>query len=312
MKTIRSSDAPARSPDVPSEPYLWAPRFLERELIGRGGMCLVIRAFDTELERDVAIKMLPPDEWQSEAALARLGEEAKIAANLDHPHIVPVYEFGVDARGAPFLCMKLVEGETLEDTLRWAGPARLEPSFLTDLVQVFLDVCDAVSFAHGRGVLHRDIKPSNIMIDHFGRAFVLDWGVARSTSARPPSFPEPPGFLVGTPLYMSPEQLHGLHDEIDERTDVFALGATLYQILSGHPPHQDRLRDVILGKSRVSIAPPESLVEEGVVPEELSRIALKAMSHDPRGRYATVDELRSDIERFLRRPRDETHTRSAA
>jgi serine/threonine protein kinase len=239
----------------------------------------------------------------------RFIQEARIAGRLEHPHILPVYEFGTDDRGAYYLCMKLVNGETLEDTLNWAGIARLEPDFLSNLLTVFVKVCEAVAFAHSRGILHRDLKPSNVMISDFGQVYVLDWGVAKPTPRceiveldGTPMFPcDPSGLFIGTPSYMSPEQLHGLHDRLDERTDVFALGATLYQILTGRPPHNlESLPDIALRRSKVSITPPEEVVATKLVPLELSRIALKAMAHDAEERYQSVDELRHDVERFLR------------
>jgi CRP-like cAMP-binding protein len=290
-------------------PFLSSRRFVERELIGRGGMGTVIRAFDRELERDVAIKVLTPDSTLSEADVRRLMEEARIAGRLEHPHIVPVYEFGVDDRGAHFLCMKLVQGETLEDTLSWAGLSRLEPELLAHLLQVFVKVCDAVAFAHSRGVLHRDLKPSNVMISNFGQVHVLDWGVARlKYSTRAPEelddsarLSEQQGLIMGTPHYMAPEQLRGLHHQVDERTDVFALGATLYQILTGEAPHSpDLIPQIALHGARVTILAPEDVVEGATVPAELSRIALKAMAHDPANRYPSVDDLRRDVELFRR------------
>jgi serine/threonine protein kinase len=153
---------------------LASDRFIEREVIGEGGMSLVIRAFDTLLQRDVALKVLPRDGRAGKDGVARLAEEARITGRLEHPNIVPVHDFGIDERGARFLCMKLVLGETLEDTLSWVGAGRLEPDFLADLLDIFGKVCDAVAFAHSRGVLHRDLKPSNIMISDFGQVYVVD------------------------------------------------------------------------------------------------------------------------------------------
>jgi eukaryotic-like serine/threonine-protein kinase len=312
----KRSGVPEREPEsrrlsgvVMGPSLLASDRFIEREVIGEGGMSLVIRAFDTLLQRDVALKVLPRDGRAGKDGVARLAEEARITGRLEHPNIVPVHDFGIDERGARFLCMKLVLGETLEDTLSWAGAGRLEPDFLADLLDIFGKVCDAVAFAHSRGVLHRDLKPSNIMISDFGQVYVVDWGVARvtprfanglgctGTAAPADAF----GLIVGTPRYMAPEQLRGLHDELDERTDVFALGATLYQILTGQPPHDpESLPDIALCNASVAIRPPEELVEGIAVPAELSRIALKALSNDPDDRYATVDDLKRDIERFQR------------
>jgi len=273
-------------------PHVSSDRFVEQEVIGRGGMSVVIRARDLRLERDVAIKLLPPECAPTEADVARLAREARITARLDHPAIIPVYEFGIDRRGVAFFSMKLVDGETLEETLGWAGSARLAPHLLFELLGVFEKVCDAVAFAHSRGVLHLDLKPANVLIADLGQVYVADWGVAQPAGSSWP-IDEPVsdrrGLIVGTPHYMAPEQLHGRPDEFDERTDVFLLGAILYQILTGHPP-----RDA---KSLVTAAP--IAATDGEAPAELTRIAAKAMAHDPVDRYQSVTELRRDVRAFL-------------
>jgi serine/threonine-protein kinase len=270
-------------------------RFVEQEVIGRGGMSVVIRARDTSLERDVAIKLLPPESLPSTADIARLSREARITARLDHPAIIPVYEFGIDPRGVAFFSMKLVEGETLEETLSWAGASRLEPNFLFELLDVFDKVCDAVAFAHSRGVLHLDLKPANVMIAEFGQVYVADWGVARPTilhllegGGEPVS--DRRGLIVGTPHYMAPEQLHGQHDVLDERTDVFLLGAMLYQILTGEPP-----------RDASSLAPKTTNAGAGEAapPAALARIATKAMAHDPEDRYPSVAALVRDVRAYV-------------
>jgi serine/threonine-protein kinase len=283
-------------------------RFTEKELLGVGGMSTVVRAVDKDLRREVAIKVLSPDLSATESEAERFATEARITGQLEHPYIVPVYEFGNDPRIGRFICMRLVQGETLEDMLQSAGLARLETDKLADLLQIFIKVCEAVSFAHSRGVIHRDLKPSNVMVSDFGQVYVLDWGVACSAGTPPvegneqkDSKPDAPGALVGTPSYMAPEQLLGVHDEVDQRTDVFALGATLYQILTGQPPRlPESIRSILMGKGRFEIVPPERLVQGANVPAELSRIALKAMSHEPSARYPSVRDLRMEIERFLR------------
>jgi CRP-like cAMP-binding protein len=285
-------------------------RFVEREIVGSGGMGHVVRAFDCQLRRDVAIKVLTAERSSNASDVERFINEARITGQLEHPYIVPVYELGTDDQGQHFLCMRLVAGETLESTLDWAGPARLEPSMLADLLQIFGKVCDAVSFAHSRGVVHRDLKPSNVMISDFGQVYVVDWGVARSSGiAAAPSErrvqadrdPDAPGTVLGTPCYMAPEQLRGLHRQVDERTDVFALGAILYKILTGRPPlgAQD-LAGIRRGLTRVNVLPPEQAGPDLNVPAELSRIALKAMAHEKEDRYASVAELKGDVDRFQR------------
>jgi len=272
-------------------------RFVEQEIIARGGMSLVIRAHDTSLDRDVAIKLIPAEAWPSDADVERLAREARTTARLDHPAIIPVYEFGIDRRGVAFFSMKLVDGETLEDMLRWVGPARLDTDFLFELLDIFDKVCDAVAFAHSRGVLHLDLKPANVIVADFGRVYVADWGVARPTGSRDAGGAGEPvsdrrGLIVGTPHYMAPEQLTGEDDALDQRTDVFLLGAMLHQILTGHPP-----RDA----SRMSIARPTLDVASETTPRELARIAMRAMADDPADRYPTVSAMMRELRAFQER-----------
>ena len=294
-------------------------RFLEREVIGRGGSGVVIRALDKDILRDVALKVLDSEFGSDGTAIDRFAEEARITGQLEHPHVPPVYELSFDQRGRRFLAMKLIEGATLESTLAELGSARLDPARLAELLTAFVKVCDAVSFAHSRGVIHRDLKPSNIMVSDFGQVYVLDWGIARlrvpevgsegdrrsrvrvSAGEDERSELDPPGSLVGTVCYMAPEQLQGHHDKLDERTDVFALGATLYQILSGRPPLTSEIVQAIrTGHVPPAVVAPDHLISGGRVPPELSRIALRALSFDPAGRHPSVDELKRDIESFQR------------
>jgi serine/threonine protein kinase len=187
--------------------------------------------------------------------------------------------------------MKMVEGETLEAALDRAGATRLEPDRLADFLKVFVKVCDAVSYAHSRGLIHRDLKPANIMLCDFGQVYVLDDASSPREQER--------GTLFGTACYMAPERLCGMH--ADERTDVFALGATLYQILAGVPPLTwEMARAIWMRRSLASIAPPENFASNGVIPPEISRIAMRALSYEPANRHASVIELKRDIDNFQR------------
>lgn len=295
--------------------FLESDRFIVHEVIGRGGASVVLRAFDKNIQRDVAVKVLPLDILDCGAEHARFAKEARIAGQLEHPNILPVYEFGLDGQGRRFLCMRLVEGKTLEEALNLAGERRFAPSDLAEFLEIFVKVCDGVSFAHSRGVIHRDLKPSNIMIGDFGQVYVLDWGVARLLPTSPdrgldirPRLEsggrgrlDAPGALIGTPCYMAPEQVRGLHDKHDERTDVFALGATLYQILTGQPPlTADMIRAIWMGRPTRPIAFPDVLVAGGRIHVELSKIALQATSYDPADRYCCVADLKREIESFRR------------
>jgi serine/threonine-protein kinase len=285
-------------------------------VIAHGGSGVVVRALDRDILREVAIKIVDPNLTDDGSEVDRFAEEARITGQLEHPNIVPIYELGVDQRGRRFLCMKLIEGVTLDETLHQKGAARLDPAHLAELLQVFVKVCDAVSFAHSRGVLHRDLKPTNIMISDFGQVYVLDWGIARVRPSPPdqkgprvrvsdgqgePSEPDPPGALIGTACYMAPEQLHGHHDMLDERTDVFALGATLYQVLAGRPPLTPEIvRAIWMRRPAEPVTPPDRVVAGGSVPPELARIAMRALAHDPSDRHASVAELKRDVEAFQR------------
>jgi serine/threonine protein kinase len=284
---------------------LASSKFVGQKPIARGGMSMVIRAFDVDLQREVALKVLLPGCETDGIANARLSEEARITTCLEHPHIPPVYEFGADDRGVRFFSMKLVNGETLESIFNRAGSARLSREFIATFLEIFKQVCAAVSFAHRRGILHRDLKPSNVMVDFLDEVFVIDWGIAKkiqkaeepTASVRaddPAYFAREP---VGTPSYMAPEQLWMMDDRLSERTDVFGLGAVLYHALTGAPPggfyeaRTPRLR---------ACQVPRAI--NGAVPAELLRIALKAMSPRPADRYPQVDHLTHEIDRFLRTP----------
>ena len=303
------------SPDKPCA-LLETDRYTEREVIGRGGSSTVIRAYDNEILRYVAVKILDSEVASDGLQVDRFAEEARITGQLEHPSIVPVYELGHDRKGRRFLAMKLIQGSTLSKTLEELGDARLEPARLAELLQVFTKVCDAVSFAHSRGVIHRDLKPSNVMISDFGQVYVLDWGIARlrgrSADHEGPrvrvsplhaeqSELDPPGSLVGTACYMAPEQLHGNHEALDEQTDVFALGATLYQVLTGQPPLTPQIVRAVWGrKVPPAITPPDRADATGRVPPELSRIAMHALAYDSANRYRSVADLKRDVEAFQR------------
>jgi len=289
-------------------------KFVEHELIGKGGSGQVVRVFDKNILRNVAIKVLAPECLDAGREVDRFVAEGRITGQLEHPNIVPVYEFGSQDNGRPYLAMKLVDGETLETVLARVGDARLESDALADFLHIFVKVCEAVAFAHSRGVIHRDLKPSNIMISDFGQVYVVDWGVARLTVATgggpqvrlgPDTLPaaaavDLAGGLVGTPCYMAPEQLRR-EETLDARTDVFGLGGTLYQILTGTAPlTPETMRALYMRREPPPIAPPERVVPGDRMPPELARIAMRALSFDPADRHPTVLDLKRDIESFQR------------
>ncbi len=226
--------------------------------IGRGGMGVVYLARDRELEREVALKVLAASLSTKEAG-ERLRREARIAAGLEHPGIVPVHDVGVLPDGRPFYVMKHVTGARLDEIARSPLPLRAK-------LDVFLRVCEATGYAHAQGVLHRDLKPENVRVGGFGEVLVLDFGVAKLMEAA-----ERAGTVVGTPGFMAPEQARGESD-LDARADIHALGAILRELCAGG------------GNS---------------TPRALAAIAGKAMAESREERYASAEALASDVRAFL-------------
>ncbi|MGE3853202.1 MAG: tetratricopeptide repeat protein [Planctomycetota bacterium] len=284
-------------------------RFRLGEVLGQGGVGTVHLADDPELGRELAIKYPRSGDADSTAAFV---EEAQITAQLEHPNIVPVHDLGRDAGGRPWLVMKRIEGQSLADVIAgWKKRRRrggLQPEDLDAILAIFGKACDAVAFAHSRGVIHRDLKPHNIMVGEFGEVLVVDWGLARSLArdhvARPVRSARRAdgaditldGEVFGTPAYMPPEQADGRVDEIDERADVFALGAVLYHMLTLHQPYDGRSTSDTLAKAaRHLLTPPRRRAPQQGIPKELQAIVLKAMAAEPDDRYATVRALQDDL-----------------
>jgi CRP-like cAMP-binding protein/tRNA A-37 threonylcarbamoyl transferase component Bud32 len=273
--------------------------------IGRGGTGYVHPAVDRNLLRRVALKRL--DKELAREPMYREGfiAEAQITGQLEHPNIVPVYELAVSNKGIPYFTMKLVQGARLDEWLQedFRRPGSRER--LQDGLDIFLKVCDAVAYAHHRGVIHRDLKPENIMVAAFGQVYVMDWGLARLIRTRPASGAdsqmEAPG-EVGTPAYMSPEQARGNPAEMDERSDVFGLGAVLYEIVCGQVPYGN-LQDseAILERARHGqVIPIDRVAERYGISKRLRDIVNKAIAPLPANRYQRVMDLQRDVREFLR------------
>jgi len=284
-----------------------AGRFHHEGCIASGGQGAVHAVRDRTLLRRSAMKILAPELQSMPSERQRFIEEAQIAAQLEHPHIVPIHELDLTHDGDLYFTMKLIEGHTLSELLKQIDNHVRTFSLIAPLIDVLIKVCDAVAFAHSRGIIHRDIKPANIMVGSFGQVYVMDWGIARVLQGRTDVVvsrdrdqptPDRRGIPLGTPSYMPPEQAFARHDETDERSDVFALGATLYQILTGEAPYRYNANDLdamVLTAQRCEITPAEKRSATAWLPRGLSRIAMKALAADPSQRYPTATAFKDDL-----------------
>lgn len=269
-------------------PRLFGDFELEREL-GRGGMGIVYQARQRTLDRVVAVKMILRGELASTADLARFRSEAESAARLDHPGIVPVYEVG-EYDGQPYFAMKYVEGITLASRLA-EGP--IPPR---EAAALLAPICDAIQFAHERGILHRDLKPSNILIDSDGRPHVTDFGLAKRVEGDNQLTRS--GAILGTPCYMAPEQAAGNRGQLSPASDVYSLGTILYQMLTGRPPFQAATPvDTVLLVLEQDPLPPRLLNPRA--DRDLEMIALKCLQKPPALRYASAKALGDDLRAYL-------------
>ncbi len=260
-----------------------------REELGRGGMGIVYRAVQRSLGRSVAVKMLLRRDLASPADLARFRSEAEAAARLDHPGIVPIFEVG-EHDGLPYYSMRLIEGTTLAKRLA-QGP--LPPR---EAAALLAKVADAVQAAHAGGVLHRDLKPSNILIDAAGEPLVSDFGLAKRLENS--DSVTHTGAILGTPCYMSPEQAAGSRGDIGPTSDVWSLGAILYQTLCGRPPFQASTpMDTLLAVLEADPPAPRSIAP--AADRDLEMIALKSLQKPQDLRYATAGDLAADLRAAL-------------
>jgi serine/threonine-protein kinase len=317
------ADADARGPDQGGREEALPPGLRYRVLRphARGGLGEVFVALDLELNREVALKEIQEQHAHNARSRGRFVLEAELTGGLEHPGIVPVYGFGHYPDGRPYYAMRFIQGETLHDALRRfhdaEGPGRNPGErtlALRELLGRFIDVCNAVAYAHDRGVVHRDLKPGNIMLGTYGETLLVDWGLAKvmgqpeSASAAGEPMPWPrsgaglaatqAGAAVGTPAYMSPEQAAGRLEEVGPASDVFSLGATLYALLAGVAPFRgDDPMQVLQKVQRGAFTPLRQI--NRTVPPALEAICHQAMALRPGDRYLSPRALADDLKHWL-------------
>jgi serine/threonine-protein kinase len=317
------SDATQRVvfPDRPFGRLPFAERYTESSPLGEGGMGAVLSCADRQIGRKVAMKVIRKAFRKRGDLESRFLREARVQGQLEHPSVVPVYDLGVDPDGAVYFTMKRVRGTTLEHVLHDLARGDWEAQATHSrrrLLTAFSSVCLAVEFAHRRGVLHRDLKPANVMLGDFGEVYVLDWGLARVTGQAEADALEPVdvegahvptriGSVLGTPGYMSPEQLEGRHDELGPASDVYSLGAILFELLTLEPLHRGSNIEALMTSTLLGAeARPSVRAPHADVPPELEAIVVRALERDPRDRFENARELSRSIERYLDGERDVT------
>jgi tetratricopeptide (TPR) repeat protein len=304
----------------------------------RGGLGEIFVAEDTELGRQVALKQIQDRHANDQSSRGRFVFEAEVTGGLEHPGIVPVYGLGTYADGRPFYAMRFIKGDNLKDAIasfhgepvasatggrpntpvaNAPGPSRFESLEFRQLLRRFVDVCNAVVYAHSRGVLHRDLKPGNIMLGKYGETLVVDWGLAKSHGSRngavreretdgdPTLIPRSggassatvAGAAMGTPAYMPPEQANGEIDKLGPASDIYSLGATMYELLTGRAPFRGDSANVFVAVRNSDFPSPRRV--NPAIPQSLDAVCLKAMALKPENRYATALDLAKEIEQSL-------------
>jgi predicted Ser/Thr protein kinase len=280
---------------TPMDPEKFGRYEIKKE-IGRGGMATVYHAYDPRFERDVAIKVLPHAFLHDPQFRVRFEREAKMIALLEHPAIVPVYDFGEESE-QPYIVMRYMSGGSLSDRIK-QGPLSVEEASL-----IITRLAPALDAAHARGIIHRDMKPGNILFDQYGNAFISDFGIARlEGSSGGATLTQ--GVILGTPAYMSPEQIQG--NELDGRSDLYALGVILYEMLSGVQPYLSETPGKVM-MMHILEPVPEIIKVKPDMPASINAVIEKAMAKDPNQRYSTAAELGAALEAAVRGEAGDTH-----
>lgn len=311
-------------PDLPSNPPTGRNRYSNVREMARGSTAQLRSAFDTIIGRTVAIKSLLPEQFGNQVERRRLLREARVTAQLQHPGTVPVYDIGDDDLWGVYFTMKRISGENLFEVLKRIarGDQRTIQAYpLSRRLEIVADTCQALAYAHTRGVIHRDVKPENIWVGNFGEVVLLDWGVAKVwghpdendpiTRSSLPSrrSEESPdqwqtltghGQRPGTPLYMSPEQVEGKRG-IDERSDIFSVGVVLYEVLAVREPFRGaNIDETFQNIKHTDVPPPGDIRPEVGITKEMDAVVMKAIKKRPADRYQTIRELIGEIQYLAR------------
>ncbi|MGA1592919.1 MAG: Stk1 family PASTA domain-containing Ser/Thr kinase, partial [Candidatus Nanopelagicales bacterium] len=280
-----------------SETRKLANRYELGEPIGRGGMADVFEAFDTRLNRTVAIKILRSDLAHDPAFIARFRKEAQAAAALNHPTIVAVYDTGEDIYGegrsatnVPYIVMEYVDGTTLRDIIK--SGRKLPPE---RGLRIIAGVLDALAYSHRHGIIHRDIKPANIMIARSGEVKVMDFGIARALADASNTMTGGQT-VMGTAQYLSPEQAKG--EAVDARSDLYSAGVLLYELLTGKPPFSGE-SPVAIAYQHVSEIPTYPSEIDPVIPKSVDSVVMHALNKSAKDRYQSAEEFQADVERIM-------------
>jgi serine/threonine protein kinase len=249
--------------------------------VGKGGMANVYKAYQPSVDRYVAIKVLPSQLAESKEFATRFHQEARIIAMLEHPHILPVFDYG-ESDGVAYFVMRYLDAGTLRDRME-AG----RPLPLSEVDRIFTQLAEALSYAHAHGVVHRDLKPANALIDSYGNIFLTDFGIAKLLESASPRLTQTDA-IMGTPAYISPEQAQG--NPVDQRSDIYSLGIILYEMVTGRVPFIADTPLAVLFKHISDPLPPPSSVKSDI-PEPIEQVILKALAKDPQDRFATASDF---------------------
>ncbi len=296
-------------------------KYTLHEMLGEGGMGAVFLAKEKGIKRELAFKVMKSNLTSNTGSLLRFIEEAQITGQLEHPNIVPVHELGIDSQGNLAFTMKRVKGHLLKEIIEEEREGYKSLS-LVEKLNIFMKICDAVSFAHSMNVIHRDLKPENIMVGEFDEVLVMDWGLAKVLGENNiadekmledietvrKDIDEPAltmdGDYIGTPTFMSPEQAQGETEAVDKQSDIFLLGGVLYNMLTLEFPYTGRtVYEVLMKSAGHNLIPPTNRIKnlkiKLTIPKELEAIVMKSMNYDKQLRYRSVKNFKKDIEAFL-------------